>query len=94
MMKRAAYFVQKCVTKFKKNPAIQKQWLVPASHHKNCNKDIDSYDQLGGQRNPCVSANAVTELQHTIDTAMATNMATLRNESVQTMNAREERVND
>ena len=90
MLKRANYFGQKCCTEFEELPAIQKQWPAPATHYKKRNEELENYEKLGGKRNPYASANSATELQDTIQAAVATGMASLRDENAQALTAKEE----
>ena len=75
-------------------PAIQKQWPAPATHYEKRNKELEDYEQLGGQRNPYASANAATEMQNTIQAAVATGMASMRDKNAQALTAREEGMQD
>ena len=90
MLKRADYFGQKCCTEFEELPAIQKQWPVSATHYKKRNTELENYEQIGGQRNPYASANSATELQSTIQAAVATGMASVRDKNARALTAREE----
>ena len=90
MLKRADYFGQKYCTEFEELPAIQKQWPAAAMHYKRRNKELEDYKQLWGQRNPYASANAATEMQNTMQAAVATGMASMRDENAQALTAREE----
>ena len=90
MLKRADYFGQKCCTEFKELPAIQKERPAAATHYEKRNKELEDYEQLGGQCNPYASTNAATEMQNSIQTAVATCMASMRDENAQALTRREE----
>ena len=61
-----------------------------ATHYEKRNKELGDCRQLGGQRNPYASTNAATKMQNTIQAAVATGMASIRDENVQALTAREE----